>query len=64
MVRSVIINVDGEHKEAMLVEDKGFLGGWKVEYENAIISINLVEVVDDFGFKDYKTKEDEGTNNS
>lgn len=54
MKHKVIINIDGKSVEATLIKDEHFWGGWKVEYKNSSTSINLIDMVDDFGFKEYK----------
>lgn len=57
MKHKVIIKVDDVDKEAFLVKDEHFWGGWKVEYENSSTSIRLINIVDDFGFSEYKKTE-------
>ena len=34
-------------REGILIEDKMFLGGYKIESENMVLSINLVTIIED-----------------
>lgn len=36
--------ITGEPKEAIVIKDDSFWGGYKVEYENNILSINIVQI--------------------
>jgi len=52
----LVKDYDDSVVEAKIEKDPMFLGGWKVSYGNTIRAIGVTEVVDDFGFEEYKKK--------
>lgn len=57
MHKVLVRDHDGNVVEGTLERDRMFYGGWKVSYGNSISCITIADIVDDFGFDEYRKKQ-------